>query len=107
MPLHLALVREVPKAAVRRCSNTSVKRSDLLDHLVSPGEHCRGNCKVERLCSLEIDHQFVPGRRLHWKVTRLLALEDAIDIARRPPELVDIVRPIRVRPPAVTKKRLK
>jgi hypothetical protein len=31
---------------------------------------------------------------LHWKVTRLLALEDAIDIASRPPELVNIVRPI-------------
>jgi hypothetical protein len=30
--------RFVPKAAVNRCSNTSVQKSDLLDHLVGGAE---------------------------------------------------------------------
>ena len=34
------------------------------------------------------------GRRLHRKVGRLLALEDAVDVAGRAPELVDLIRPI-------------
>ena len=41
------------------------------------------------LCGLEIDHQFVLGRRLHRKISRLLAIEDAIDISGRAPILVD------------------
>ena len=43
----------------------------------------------ERLGSLEIDHQFVLGRRLYRKNSRLLAIEDAIDISGRAPILVD------------------
>ena len=48
-----------------------------------------GTVEAERLGGLEIDHQLVLGRRLHRKVGRLLALEDAIDVARRSPVLVD------------------
>jgi hypothetical protein len=36
----------------------------------------------------------VLGRRLHRKVGRLLALEDAIDIAGRLPVLVDLIRAV-------------
>jgi hypothetical protein len=36
--------------------------------------------KAECLGGLEVDHQFVLGRRLHWQVGRLLALEDAINV---------------------------
>src|SRR5262249_14898532 len=44
--------------------------------------------------SLEIDDQFVLGRRLHWKIGRLLALEDAVHVAGRTPVLIDDIRPI-------------
>ena len=39
-------------------------------------------------------HQLVLGRRLHRQVGRLLALEDAIDVAGRAPVLVDEIRPV-------------
>ena len=37
--------------------------------------------EAERLGSLEIDYKLVLGRRLYRQVGRLLALEDAIDVA--------------------------
>src|SRR6516165_6842248 len=53
-----------------------------LDHLVGACEHGRWDADAERLCSFEIDDQFVFNRRrLHGQVGGLLALEDAIDIA--------------------------
>ena len=54
----------------------------------------RRHGEAERLGGLEVDHQFVLGRRLHRQVGRLLALEDAVDVAGRPPVLVDQIRPI-------------
>ena len=53
-----------------------------------------GTGEAERLCSLEVEHRLVLGRRLHRQVGGLLALEDAIDIAGRTPELVDLIRPV-------------
>jgi hypothetical protein len=41
--------------------------------------------EAERLRGLEVDDQLVLGRRLDRKVGRLLALEDAVDVARRTP----------------------
>ena len=37
-----------------------------------------GIVRPSSLAVFKIDHQLVLGRRLHWKVTRFLALEDAI-----------------------------
>ena len=42
---------------------------------------CGGTVEAERLRGLEVDHQLELGRRLHRQVARLLALEDAVDIA--------------------------
>ena len=38
----------------------------LFDHLVGAAEHAGWNCEIERLRGLEIDHQLVFGRCLHW-----------------------------------------
>jgi hypothetical protein len=42
-----------------------------------------GHCETERLGGLEADHKRILGRRLHRKVSRLLALENTIDVACR------------------------
>jgi hypothetical protein len=50
--------------------------------------------EAKRLGGLEVDDEFVLGRRLHRKVGRLLALEDAIDVASRAPIELDRIRPV-------------
>ena len=67
----------MPKPAV---SNRS-KATCLFDHLVDTGEQCIWHRQTERLGSFEIDHQLVLHRRLYRKISRLLALEDAVDVA--------------------------
>ena len=47
-----------------------------------------GTVEAERLGGLEVDDQFEFGRRLHRQVGRLLALEDAVDVAGGAPVLV-------------------
>src|SRR5215831_4555106 len=64
------------------------------DHLVGASEHRCRHLKAERLCGLQIDHQLVSSRRLNWKVRRLLAFEDAIDITGRLTEQVDKIRTV-------------
>ncbi len=53
-----------------------------------------GTVEAERLGGLEVDDQLVLGRRLHRQVGRLLALEDAVDVAGRSPVQIDQVGPI-------------
>ena len=45
-----------------------------------------GTVEAERLSRFEIDHRFVLGRRLHRKVGRIGAAQDAVDIGRRLPK---------------------
>src|SRR5215216_617764 len=66
----------------------------LFDHLVGAGEHGCRHIEAERFRGLEIDDQFVLGRRLHRQVGRLLALEDAVDVSSRAPKLVEEIRAI-------------
>jgi hypothetical protein len=63
--------------------------------------------EAERLSGLEVDGEFVLGRRLYWQVSRLLALEDTIDIADGAPVLIDKIRAYDIKPPRLTKKRSK
>src|SRR5215212_10856230 len=44
-----------------------------------PGE--QADFEAKRLGGLEIEHQFILVRGLHWEVSRFLAFEDAIDVA--------------------------
>src|SRR5262245_41080716 len=99
-------VRFAPKSGHVRCSSRCPIRANsghetnlvchkLFDDRVSTAEHRRRNCEAQFLSGFKIDHQLVLGRRLYWKVTRLLALENTIDIASRLPELVNVVSPIR------------
>src|SRR5262245_54347363 len=59
------------------------------------GRAARAEWYAARLGRLEIDHQFILGRRLHRQLHRFLALEDAMDVARGAPELIDMVRAVR------------
>src|SRR5262245_19396379 len=70
------------------------ERTTLLDHLVGVREQTGGYLYTKRLGGLEIDHKLVLGRRLYRKVTGLLALEDAIDVARGSTELIEEIRPV-------------
>ena len=80
----------------QRMSAMGQKRtsSRSLDHLIGASKQSCWHIKTEGLGGLEIDHQFVLGRRLHREVARLFALEDAIDVAGRPTELADHIRPV-------------
>ena len=61
----------------------------------SPRRHGRAprrHVKSERLGGLEVDHSFVLGRRLHRQVGRLLAFEDAVNVAGCSLVLIDVVK---------------
>src|SRR5215813_14217670 len=72
-----------------RLDRTSLRLAHSFDHLVGAGEHRGRQVEAERLGGLQVDHELVLGRRLHRQIGGLLALEDAINIARRASEWVD------------------
>jgi len=66
----------------------------LFDHLVGAGKKRRRDLQVERLGRLEVDRQLVLGRCLYREVSRLLAVENAINVFSRAPTLIDGVSSI-------------
>jgi hypothetical protein len=64
----------------------------LFDHCVCASEQRGRHGEAERLRGFEVDDGFVLGRHLHRQVGRLLALEDAVDVAGRAPVLVGEIR---------------
>src|SRR6516165_12001015 len=67
----------------------------LFNNLISAGKERRRYSEPECLGRLEVDHQLVFGRALHWKVAGLFALEDAIHVASSLPVLINRVRCVR------------
>src|SRR5262245_5599093 len=65
------------------------------DHLVGGGEHSGRDFEPKLFSGLEVDHGLVFGRRLHGQVSRLLALEDAINVPSRTPMLINRISTIR------------
>jgi hypothetical protein len=63
------------------------RTSRLFNQLVCTREYGWWNYEAQRFRGLEIDHQLVLGRPLHWQVGWLLALENTIDIHRRASEV--------------------
>src|SRR5262249_51322048 len=70
-------------------------RPHSIDQFISAAEQRLRHDEAERLGGREVDYKLILGRRLHRQVGRLLALEDAIDIAGCASELFDQIRPIR------------
>src|SRR6266498_4461948 len=55
----------------------------LFDHLIGAGEQRRWHLEAESLSGLEVDDQFVLGRRLDRQVGGFLPLEDAVYVCGR------------------------
>ena len=86
----------VPPIATELVLRQSVAAANSI-FIRSPRRHARApwrHVEAKRLGSLEVEHQLVFGRCLHRKVGRLLALEDAVDVAGRAPVLVDDIGPV-------------
>src|SRR5262249_5387593 len=67
----------------------------LFDQFVGAAEHRLRHDDAKRLRGREVDNQFIFGRRLNRHVGRLLALQNAIDIAGCTSVLVNRTRTIR------------
>src|SRR6516225_10943228 len=61
--------------------HSALRQRLLFDHFVGAGKQRLRHSEPECLRGFEIDDQCKFGRDLHWKVPRLFALEDAIDVA--------------------------
>jgi hypothetical protein len=70
----------------------------LFDHLVGASEQRWRHVEPERPGGLEVDDEFVLGRRLHRQVGRLLAPKDAIDVTCREPGLLDLINAVGYEP---------
>src|SRR5215467_12471732 len=87
-------------APIRCCfDQTAVWHSDAargpstpsFNHLVRSHEHARWHGQAERPSGLKVDDRFVLSRCLHWKVGGLNTTQDAVDIGRSLPKLIDAV----------------
>src|SRR5262245_48928461 len=70
------------------------RKGSLFDHLVSGHEQTGRHGPAESLCRLDIENSLKLGRRLHRKIGRLRAAQDAVHIFRRLPKLVNPFHPV-------------
>ena len=64
----------------------------LFNHLIGALLHLQRHIEAQSLRGLEVDHQLVLGRRLHWQVTRLLAFESPVQPDSGPPTLLNCAK---------------
>jgi hypothetical protein len=64
----------------------------LFHHLIGALLHLQRHIEAQSLHGLEVDHQLVLGRRLHWRVTRLLAFESPVQPDSGPPILLNCAK---------------
>src|ERR1051326_8608356 len=74
------------------------KTASLFDHLVSARDERGWYVEAERARGLEIDDELEGGRLLDRQIAGLLALEDAVDVGGRPPELVVLTEAVGKQP---------
>ena len=70
------------------------RNKSLFDHLVGASTYRLRNGEAQCFGSLEIDYKLVLRRRLYRKIGWLLALQDAINVAGRTPEIVGTIRSV-------------
>src|SRR3954454_4658221 len=76
--------------------------SSSLDDLVSPRQKRRRHCEPKGAGGFEVDDELKLCWRLHGKVSRLLAPEDAVNITGCLSKLVKPIRSVRNHPPPTT-----
>jgi hypothetical protein len=70
---------------LRSFHSTLDTRPFSLDQLVRPSEHLRRDRQADLLRRFKIDHELELRRLLHWKISRLGALEDFVHVIRDTP----------------------
>src|SRR6266404_7377878 len=65
------------------------------NHLVRPREQHRRHTEPQGVGSLQVDHQFELGRRLHGKIAGIGALQDPVDIGCGAAEDIDGIAAVR------------
>src|SRR5262249_29256724 len=65
------------------------------NYLVRPREQHRRHTEPQRVGSLQVDHQFELGRRLHGKIARISALQNTVDVGCGATEDIDGIAAVR------------
>src|SRR5262245_27439740 len=79
------------------CANSDLthrSRTAVFDQLVGALLENPRDVEIMRLCGLEVDDQLEAGGSLHWQVSWLFSLQDAISIARRASPIIEPVKPV-------------
>jgi hypothetical protein len=76
-----------PQSSEKPTRSRSRRARRSFDHAVGAREEALRHVKAERPGGPEIDHELIFGRRLYRQIGRLLAFENAVDVAGRATEL--------------------
>src|SRR5215510_7725377 len=83
-----------PMSALHLIATTKADMSDSFDHFVGVCKQGRRHCEAECLRGLKVDYHFELCRLLNWKIGRLGALENLVDVVSSTPRKVSEIRPV-------------